>query len=70
MSAFLKAKKIWIDTELTLNVYADFVEKFSLETTDNTELYITADTGYIAYVNGTVIMIIQSELLHRHIDCG
>lgn len=55
MSAFLKAKKIWIDTELRLNVYADFVEKFSLESTDNTKLYITADTGYIAYINGKVI---------------
>ena len=55
MSAFLKAKKIWLSTELTLNVYADFIEKFELREVKPTELYISADSGYIAYINGVVI---------------
>lgn len=55
MSAFLNAKKIWLKTDLTLNVYADFIEKFSIENGETAELYISADTGYIVYINGKVL---------------
>ncbi|MBO7217305.1 MAG: hypothetical protein J6V50_01245 [Clostridia bacterium] len=59
MSAFLKARKIWINTDLKLNVYADFVTEFNIENPENAKLFITADTGYIAYVNGEVIDAFQ-----------
>ncbi len=55
MNAFLKAEKIWIDTDIKLNVYADFYDKFNITESRKTELYITADTGYQVFVNGKVI---------------
>lgn len=56
MSVFKKAEKIWLDTSLELNVYVDFLTKFSVsEKASKTELYITADTGYLVAVNGRVI---------------
>lgn len=56
MSVFKKASKIWIDTELKLNVYADFAEEFTVaDTARAAELYITADTGYLVFINGRVL---------------
>ncbi len=60
MQNFKKAKKIWIETEEKLNVYADFIDEFEIsDLSKKTELLITADSNYLVYVNGEVIGSLQ-----------
>ena len=48
-----QAQKIWIDTPLQMNVYADFIEHFTVsDTTVPVVLAISADSHYAVTVNG------------------
>ena len=57
---FFTAKKIWIDTDVTLNVYADFVENFRLEKMPRTAIVrISADSNYLLLINGKAVGSMQ-----------
>lgn len=49
------AKWIWQKENDLVNSYVDFYCEFSAEATENITLYISADSHYMAYVNGVVI---------------
>ena len=57
---FFTAKKIWVNTDISLNLYADFFESFVLdkkpqEAIDN----ISADSNYLLLVNDNVVGSMQ-----------
>ncbi|MCL2473119.1 MAG: family 78 glycoside hydrolase catalytic domain, partial [Treponema sp.] len=53
------AKAVWLDTNVLPNRYGDFIHDFSVSATaKDAKLYISADTEYVAYLNG------------RFVDCG
>ncbi len=57
---FFTAKKIWIDTDISLNLYADFVDSFRLDKMPQTAVVnISADSNYLLLVNGNVVGSMQ-----------
>jgi len=51
-----KAKWIWADCNTTVNNYADFKLEFDIDSIDNSAVIeISADTEYVAYLNGKFV---------------
>jgi len=56
LSCFLKESRwIWLPKEDNLNQYGDFRVCFSVETPEETRLYISADSNYAVYLNGRLL---------------
>lgn len=54
MELFKKADWIWLEGYDTVNVYVTFYDKWNVQKTDSTyKLYLSVDTNYALYINGT-----------------